>query len=256
MFTDANINGGNIIDGGAVDNLSDTNSAANGDIMEVRNTATVTAGDMQGISNVGTIAGVNDQAVEQTLDLELTDGVIDALVDSYHTATAAQIETVTVRMNNAGDIAGPVAGMALQLDASTLTSKVAVNILLDQVVGATDIIQLSPSGGVATVDTFVTTANGAGYVAPVGTQDTLVLSLSKFNLGASVAGGNINVGDFISSPLAVNATTDISAEEIVFDQTNGNVYYNTDGAVAGGLIQIATLTGVADLALTDISIIA
>ncbi|MCP5243550.1 MAG: hypothetical protein H6940_08995 [Burkholderiales bacterium] len=190
IFSDANINGGNVIDGGALDNLSDTNSIANNDIMEVRNTATVTAGDMQGLSNIGIIAGVNDQAVAQTLDLELTDSVIDALVDSYHAATAAQIETVNVRLNNAGDIATPVAGMGLTLDASTITSKVAVNVLLDQVagLGATDSIQLSPSGGVVTLDTFVTAGNAAAFVGPA---DTLVLSLSKFNWMLTILGSSL-----------------------------------------------------------------
>ncbi len=255
MFSDANINGGNIIDGGAIDNLSDTNSAANGDIMEVRNTATVTAGDMQGLSNIGILAGVNDQAVTQILDLELTDSVIDALVDSYHAATAAEVETVTVRANNAGDIAAPVAGMGLQLDVSSITSKVAVNVLSDQVagLGAADNIQLSSSGGVLTFDTFVTAGGAAGFVGP---QDTITLSLSDFTLANSAAGANLAAGDFISQAGPVNAATDVSAQAIVFDQSNGAIFYNADGATAGGLTQIATLTGVADLAVADIAVIA
>ena len=126
MFTDANINGGNTIDGGAIDNLTDSPTfAANGDIMEVRNTATVTAGDMQNLSNIGTIAGVNDQAVAQTLDLELTDGVIDSMVHSYHTATTLEVETLNVQMNAITDIAGPVAAMGLTLDATGMSGKTA-----------------------------------------------------------------------------------------------------------------------------------
>lgn len=255
IFADANVNGGNVIDGGAQDN-SATTVFANADVMEVRNTATVTAGDLAGLSNIGTIAGVSDQAVTQTLDLELTNGIIDTLVDSYHTAKVGEVETLTVRLNNAADTASVVSAMALKLDASSLSNTVAVNVSLATstatVASASDSLQLSPSGGVVTAANFVTTA-AAGALNPA---DKLVLSLSDFTLGASAAGGSLDATDFTSSAALVDSATSVAANEIVFDQTNGNVFYNTDGAAAGGLVLIGTLAGVNNLAITDFSIIA
>ncbi|WP_151636894.1 beta strand repeat-containing protein [Noviherbaspirillum aerium] len=256
IFTDANINGGNVIDGGAVDNLATTFNA-NADIIEIRNNATATAGDLENISNIGIIAGVNDQAVTQTLDLELTDTVIDALVDSYHASSTTQIEKVTVRLNSAADIGGPVAGMALKLDASSLTSKSAADVALDSTFNVADSIQVSPSGGLLTISGFNT-------AAAAGTDDKIVLSLSKFTLidaalggtGLSTVAGGLNAGDFNSSGVFVSAATSVIAQEIVFDQTTGDLYYNLDGAVAGGLVKIATLTGVTDLAVADFTLIA
>ncbi len=262
IFSDANINGGNVIDGGALDNIA-TTFAANTDVIEVRNGATVTTGDLAGIQNVGIIAGSNDQAVAQTLTLELNDNVVDALVDSYHTSSTSEVETVTVRMNDAADIAAPVAGMALDLDVSTLTAKSGVNATLyaNATQAVTDTIQLSPSGGAVVIGNFETTGDAAGVLGTA--LDKINLSLSKFTLidaalggtGLSTVGGGLNAGDFNSSVALVSASTSVIAEEIIFDQTNGNLFYNTDGATAGGLTQIATLTAVTDLALADFTII-
>ncbi len=253
MFTDANINGGNIIDGGAVDNLSDTNSAANEDIMEVRNTATVTAGDMQGLSNIGTIAGVNDQAVAQTLDLELTDGVIDALVDSYHAATTLEVETVFVRMNDAADIAAPVAGMGLKLDASGMTAKTAAVVTLDAFGGGvTDTIKIGQ--GLLTVNNFV-----------IGGQDRIELSVSKFGLTIEaddigfIAGTN-NAGDLDSNLVfgPVGAVAIDGTDRIIFedDGVDTNIYFDADGFGAGAQVLIATIVGGTGLLAADVDIVA
>lgn len=126
ILSDANINGGNIIDGGAVNNVSTAgNNAANGDIIEIRNDAVVTVGDLDGIKNIGTIEFTNDKAVDQTLTLQLNDTVVDALVDSYHTSTTANAETLTV---NARSIDGSTGATNLNIDASALTGRSVLNV--------------------------------------------------------------------------------------------------------------------------------
>lgn len=252
MFTDANINGGNIIDGGAVDNLSDTNSAANGDIMEVRNTATVTAGDMQGISNIGTIAGVNDQAVAQTLDLELTDGVIDSLVDSYHAATTLEVEVLNVRMNDAADIAAPVAGMGLKLDASSMTAKTSAIITLDTFGGGvTDTVKIGQ--GLLTVNNFV-----------IGGQDRVELSVGRFGLTLD----DDDIGTIAGTDTAVDGTNLLfggagvvaaaATDRIIFedDGADTNIYFDADGNGAGAQVLIATIVGGTGLVAADVDIVA
>jgi len=264
ILADANINGANVIDGGALDNIVAGAATASTDILEVRNVATVTVGDLANIRNVGIIAGTNDSATPQTLTLELNDGVIDSLVDSYHVSSATEVEALVVRMNNALDLPVPAAAAALDLDVSTLTNKSRVDVTLDigtPHAAARDTIKLSSSATDVRITNFETTTDLLGVVggaagSAVGTSDQIILSLSKFNLNASTAGLAINAGDFLSSAVLINAVTDASAQEIIFDQTNGNIFYNVDGAIAGGLVLIGTLTGVADLAAGDIQIIA
>lgn len=258
IFSDANINGGNIIDGGALDNLSDTNSVGNNDVMEIRNTATVTAGDLQGISNVGTIAGVNDQATVQVLDLELTDAVIDALVDSYHTATTLEREAVVVRMNDAGDIAAPVAGMGLKLDTTGMTGKTQADVYLDATpVGATVVDTIKLGQGLVNV---------SGFTA--GT-DKIELSVSKFGLTLDTddigftAGTNNDVG--LPTPPNFDGSNIIDGvvaaanpwERIIIDNTGADtlIYFDADGNGAGAQVQIATIVGAA-LTLADFDIVA
>lgn len=257
MFTDANINGGNVIDGGAVDNLSDTNSAANGDIMEVRNTATVTAGDMQNISNIGTIAGVNDQAVAQTLDLELTDDVIDALVDSYHTATTLEVEVVNVRMNALADIGGPVAGMGLTLDASSMTAKTSAIVTLDNDAAAvgyatvTDTIKIGQ--GLLTINNF-----------NIGGEDRIELSVSRFGLTLD----DDDIGTIAGTDTAVDGTNLLfggagavalaATDRIIFedDGADTNIFFDADGNGAGAQVLIATIVGGTGLVAADVDIVA
>ncbi|SEN03576.1 beta strand repeat-containing protein [Nitrosomonas marina] len=251
MFTDANINGGNTIDGGAVDNLSDTNSAANGDIMEVRNTATVTAGDMQGLSNIGNIAGVNDQAVAQTLDLELTDAVIDSLVDSYHTATTLEVETVNVRLNAAADIAAPVAGMGLTLDATGMSGKTAANVTLDAGFAVTDTIKIGQ--GLLTVNNFV-----------IGGEDRVQLSVSEFGLTLDaddigfIAGTDNNVDGTNILFGGAGAVALAPTDRIIFedDLADTNIYFDADGNGAGAQVLVATIVGGTGLVAADVDIVA
>jgi len=251
MFTDANINGGNTIDGGALDNLSDTNSPINNDIMEVRNTATVTAGDMQGLSNIGTIAGVNDQAVTQLLDLELTDNVIDSLVDSYHTATSLETETVFVRMNDAGDIAAPVAGMGLTLDTTGMSSITAANVTLDPGFVVTDTIKFGQ--GLVTVNNFT-----------IGGEDRVEISVGEFGLTLDaddigvIAGTDTNVDGTNILFGGAGAVALAATDRIIFedDGADTNIYFDADGSGAGAQVQIAAIIGGTGLVAADVDIVA
>lgn len=244
VFADANMNGANIIDGGASSN-NPLLFAGNADVLEVRNSAVVSIGDLANIKNVSTLAFSNDQAVAQTTVLELNDTIIDALVNSYHAASAAQREVLTVRTNNAADLAN-VSGVGLTLDVTQVTGKFQVNVSLGGLLAT------------AAQDDIAFGLNSSGVVVTgflIGT-DNVVLSKSLFTqIGAlSVAGGNLNAADF-NSGAAINAATSVLAEAIIVDTASGAVYYNTDGATAGGLTLIGTLTGAGAVTVADFSII-
>ncbi|RIX44180.1 MAG: hypothetical protein D3M94_15895 [Rhodocyclales bacterium GT-UBC] len=254
IFADANINGKAIIDGGAVDNVVATNSVANADVLEIRNAAVATVGDLANIKNVGTIAFNNDQAVAQTLTLQLNDTVVDSLVDSYHVSStvAGNIETINVTTLDAN--VTEVAGAGLFLDVVGLTGKSAVNVTLNNTVAgaATDTLALSASGGLVTVANFETTADGAGVVGTA--KDTIQLSKTAFAAITSAVGTNFSVaGEFLSNATGVAAA---AGNRIIFNTATGDVWYDADGNGAGAAVQIAKLTGIADLAGADFTIVA
>lgn len=252
IFSDANVNGRAIIDGGAVDNSAVTNSAANGDVLEVRNSAVVTAGDLNGVSNVGTIAFNNDQAVAQVLTLQLNDAVIDAMVDSYHVSTAVQRETLNVTLNDGG--IAEVAGVGLLLDVVGLTTKSGLNVTLNNVAAsaAVDTLALSASGGVVTVANFESI--GDALAVPGAAKDKIQLSLSAFTALTSVAGVGFSVGaEFLANATGLAAA---AGNRIIADTATGNIWYDADGNGAGASVLIATLTGVTDLAAADFVLVA
>lgn len=245
ILSDANVNGMNVIDGGAVDNTPVT-WIANTDILEVRNKSTVTVGDLANIKNVGIIAATNDAVIAQTMKLQLNDTVVDNLVDSYHTSTAIESEMLTVRLNDVLDIAGPVGGMALDLDVSQLTSRSAVNVTLDAAVGAVDKITLGY--GVTTVNNW--TAAGTDFiVVDISTfglnADKDDIGLGNFSLDTGANGSNIEFG--------VNAAATANGRLIV-DNTGANLdfYYDPDGNGAQSQVLIASFVGAAGaVAATD-----
>ncbi|HMU63602.1 MAG TPA: hypothetical protein PKD35_02835 [Nitrosomonas sp.] len=234
ILGDANVNGANVIDGGAVDNDGDTTFAANIDILEVRNTATVTTGDLANVKNVGIIAGSNDQATEQTLVLQLNDTVIDAMVDSYHASSTTEVETLSVRLNDAADVSA-VAGMGIDLDTTGTTGKSAVDVTLDAVVGGTDVFKIG--FGLLSVTGFTT-----------GT-DTIQLSVSKFGLTLDaddiglVALTDTNA-DLTNIEIGVAAAT-VADTRIVIDTATGDIFYDADGTGAQSQVLIAQVNGVA-----------
>lgn len=243
VFSDANVNGGNIINGGAVDNIA-TTWVANADVFEIRNTATATTGDLAGLSNLGIIAGSNDQATVQTLVLQLNDTVVDAMVDSYHTSTTTEQETLTVRMNNAADVT-PVARAALDLDVSQTTARSIVNATLDAA-GAIDNVKLG--GGLAIITTFDSGVQGAGT-----TFDTVTVSASQFSLAAAAGTTVVATGGGIVYGAAALAATDhivvVEGADIAgFGtalNTDTGIYYDADGNGAGAMVLIGVIVDTA-----------
>lgn len=84
------------------------------------------------------------------------------------------------------------------------------------------------------------------------------LSQSQFAVSPVDLGSNNTLAseDFLSSAGPVSPVNDNSNEAIIFDQSNGNLYYNVDGSSTGGLTLIATLVGVNDLTESDFSVLA
>ena len=121
LFVDRNINATAVIDGGATNNDPSVNDPANDDILEVYNAAVISTGDLANIKNVGTIQLINDLATSQNFTVQLNDTVVDAMVNSYHTSTAAESETLTIRATDNGLVTG--ANAVLNLEAGDLTAR-------------------------------------------------------------------------------------------------------------------------------------
>ncbi|MBK7353951.1 MAG: hypothetical protein IPJ05_10810 [Nitrosomonas sp.] len=261
ILGDANVNGANVIDGGAVDNDGDTTFAANDDILEVRNTATVTTGDLANVRNVGIIAGSNDQATEQTLILQLNDTVIDALVDSYHASSTTEVETLSVRLNDATDVTA-VAGMGIDLDTTGTTAKSAVTVFLDTVVAAGAVDTLKVGFGLLTVGDVLVGVDGAFE----STVDTVQLSVSKFGLTddaddigttATLDTGADGTNILYGAAAAAAATDRIIIDTVTNTGVSTEIYYDPDGTGAQSQILIATIANNGtDLAATDFLIVA
>jgi hypothetical protein len=254
IMVDANVNGKAIIDGGAIDNVVATNSGANGDVLEVRNTAVVTAGDLANVKNVGTLAFNNDQAVAQTLTLQINDAVVDAMVDSYHVAaTGLDIETLNVTLVDGGVV--EVAPLNVSLDVVGLTTKSTINLTLNNVAAsaAVDTLALASTGGRVVVANFETTADALAVGGAA--KDKIQLSKAAFAAITSAVGSGVFsvAAEFLSNGTGVAAA---AANRIIFNTTTGDVWYDADGNAAGAAVLIATLTGVSDLAATDFNIVA
>lgn len=146
ILSDATANGGDNLDGGDRDlraTYADTAAwlagiQGNGNTIEYRNTSVVTEGDQAGIKNFSTIVFNNDQAVLQTLTLELTNKVADALADASHTASATQQERLTIRANDT-TVPTPLAGAALNVDGSKMSNAYVLNVRTDDNNGANNL---------------------------------------------------------------------------------------------------------------------
>lgn len=240
VFADANINGANIIDGGAADNNPLT-FGANADVLEVRNSAVVSVGDLANISNVGTLAFSNDQAVAQAAVLELNDTVIDALVDSYHAATTTQREVLTVRTNDiVNDLPTAIANTSLDLDMSAVTGKFQVNVTLGQIGAnnAIDNFKLGTGGGLTAITGFDTTV--------AGTADIITVSASQFGLTALAGNYVASGGGIVFGALGTGAATDrlyiVEGANFVGGGANDvGIYYDADGSGVGAAVLIGVL---------------
>lgn len=252
ILSDANVNGQNIIDGGAVDNSFAT-WGANTDVLEIRNSAVATVGDLENLKNIGIIAGSNDQAVEQTLVLQLNDNVVDSMVDSYHTSSSTEQETLTVRVGQTNDITVPVAATALNFDGSALTQKSIVNITLDQNIGTTnDSIKLGM--GLVTVLGGVGTGLDITGLHSAGLADEIVMSAAQFGIAAGAVGTEVvaSGSNIVYGALGTGAATDrvyiVEGAAIAGYGGGANdigIYYDADGSGAGAAILVGVLVDTA-----------
>ena len=238
IMADANINGGNVINGGAVNNVNTAgDNAANGDVLEVRNAAVVTVGDLANVSNVGNLVFNNDLAIAQTLTLQLNDTVVDAMADSYHASTSTNPERLTIRANDTAFVS--VAGAALTLDASALTTRSVLTIRTDDNNGA---------GGLDVVDTISVSSNvgGTGHIVDMvdgGVRaDTLTFVGAAGELFANtttvVVSGTTNTATLVTQNGTGLAT---STHTVQYDNSD-TVSLNAGGTTTSFLGSTATAT--------------
>ncbi|TRW92020.1 beta strand repeat-containing protein [Candidatus Methylobacter oryzae] len=227
ILSDANIDGNAIIDGGAIDNITNNMglaapvptaiaNAGNADVIEVRNAAVVSQGDLANVKNIGTLSFTNDLAITQVSTLQLNDAIVDAMVDSFQasvsraSATAANVEVLTVNAVDNVNVAAATTGLVIE--AGSLTDKSDLNITLGR--------------GANTVTT------GAG-------QDRVVL------LGNYTAGTYAAVENGVTINAQANVVAGLPAGARVVTDTI-NLGAGTDTLVTYGAINLAgaTLTGV------------
>jgi pimeloyl-ACP methyl ester carboxylesterase len=103
---------------------------------------------------------------------------------------------------------------------------------------------------------FATSGLGVDRIADfVRGTDRIVLDKTTFTALTSAASGALSAGEFAAINAATNgaAIAGASAARIVFNRSNGELFYNPDGRTAGlgtgGLF--ATLSGITSLAATD-----
>ena len=267
IFRDANVNGGNIIDGGAVIQSSsllatNTGSTANADIFEVRNNGIVTIGDLAGISNIGTIVLNNDTGAQTTLNLDIDDATIDRLVNSYHASTIdtiGNIERLTIDAND-GTVIGATGGARVVLDATGVTGRTAFTFTDDTVNFVSDIVTVAASvtGGSHSI-TFSGNAADTDTIAVTGAPTTVTYVAGAY-ADTDVSGTvNLNDAGTITYTTGAATKTDTVANADVLDISglSATSVVSSTGTVsmAGAEASLATVVvtlGAADtLTITD-----
>lgn len=227
ILSDATANGSHNLDGGDRDLRTTyagttawgTGIQGNGNTIEYRNISVVTEGDQAGIKNFSTIVFNNDQAVLQTLTLELTNKVADALADASHTASATQQETLTIRAND-GSVPAPLAGAALNIDGSKMSNAYVLDVRTDDNNGANnlsvaDTISMSDNVG-GTAGHNVDLLDGAG-------NDTLTFYGATGNQW-STTGTTINVAGTTNTGSAIiQNSTGLATSTHTLEWDNGDI---------------------------------
>ena len=140
IFNSTNLDGDDTIDGGAADAIT-VSGVANNDILEILNSDTVTAAaDLLNIYNVGHLNFNNSLGSGQTLTLDLTDIIVDTMVDSLHTSStvAGHSETLYIHANDHSFVSTATA--VLHITATSLTGRSNLNILADDSIAGADVI--------------------------------------------------------------------------------------------------------------------
>ncbi|EIJ34259.1 beta strand repeat-containing protein [Thiothrix nivea] len=225
ILSDSTVNGRNSIDGGALD-TSNLTWGGNLDVMEVRGQAVVSAsaGDLTGMKNIGTLEFTNPTTLPVTSTLELTSAAIDALVDSYHTASATEVEVLNVLV---GD------NVNLQLDTTGVDgTKFAVNVTGSAGVNGITTTTLNDNIFAGAGDDVVNSGAGDDFVQAGAGNDTV-----NAGIGADVVFGDTG--------------NDILNGEDGDDYLDGDADNDTLNGGAGadtliGDVGVDTLTGGAD----------
>lgn len=286
IFSDVNINGNHVIDGGAanIDVTGRKTSVRNADVIEVRNSAVVSVGDLANIKNIGTFEFTNDLAVTQTSTLQLNDEVVDSLVDSLRASTsgfsgtAYNVETLRVSAIDNANVNAATTG--LTIEGSALTAKSAVSAVLGR---GTNNVSLGTGGDTVVVLGNFTAADAASFktdlngisaaklangvaglrtvtdkinlrdtagAGAVSYQDTLVVvgdaDLTAINSGLTVQGV---VGGLGANVLRVDAGSDV---KLTVDQLNALTKFEATGITARTVEVIGTGTiDLSKIALLD-----
>ena len=237
ILSDATANGGHILNGGDRDLNTFATAAAwngaaaanrhNGNTLEYRSTSVVTAGDQVGISNFANVVFNNDQAIAQTLTLELTTAVADALADASHVAASAAQETLNVRANDASFAS--TAGAALNIEGRSVSNAFIMNIRTDDNNGANnrdviDTINLNDNVGGSAGHT-VDIADG-GTVADVltffgATGDAWSAATTVISVAGTTNTGTVTIQNTTGLATAVQTLSWDNADTIRLTQDNG-----------------------------------
>ncbi|AHF05337.1 hypothetical protein MARPU_00985 [Marichromatium purpuratum 984] len=254
ILNDVTANGNNVLDGGDVNVVSEyvangrnvsgganatfaTQAAAdaqyvadvaagtegNNNVLQIFNTSEVTVGDLANTQNFSTINFTNDQAAVQTLNLTLDNATVDSLVDASHTATAEQVETLTITANDNAIVPGATSNLNVQ--AGTVGAQFSLNVTGD---GGADVIVAGAGADI------ITGGGGADTLTGSAGNDSFVVAA-----GDSVESGAGNLdGDVI---------TDFTSADDQIDLANVGAYSEADQSAAANY---AAVVAAVDAAFT------
>jgi Ca2+-binding RTX toxin-like protein len=105
------------------------------------------------------------------------------------------------------------------------------------------------------------TGNDTFVLSPVqADRDTIqdfVSADDQFEISAALFGGGLVAGVLPASQFVVNGTglAGDANDRFIYNNTTGDLFYDSNGTGAGGSSQIATLTGIPGLASSDFTIV-
>jgi len=102
-------------------------------------------------------------------------------------------------------------------------------------------------------DTFVLTP----LQADRDTIQDFVSANDQFEISAALFGGGLVAGALPASQFVINGTglAGDANDRFIYNNTNGELFFDSNGTGAGGSSQIATLTGIPGLASSDFTIV-
>lgn len=258
IFSDANINGGAIIDGGRVygavgATTQAVSNLANTDVLEVRNGSVVSLGDLVGISNVGNLQFTNDTAVAQTNTLTLDTATIDRLVNDGRTAATGFIETLSVTALDNANVNGATTNLVMDASLAN-TANTQLSVLLGR--GTDNVIATAGNDTITQIGNFLagtynqtvnqiginTLANGIAPATQLVANDTINGGLGTDTL---VTYGGINfAGATLTSIEAMLMNSNVTLTGVQGAAlTAGTNTITASGNLAGHVLNFAAVNG-------------